>query len=116
MLLITVKITEACPKGADIAELVEVDKRVVELSNGAKERRPVWGAVYTHGLPLGENMATVPAPIDLKVADEVRVVAELLEDADSNGDIHKSREVYDVKRKGEIVWKNEAAVAAAVRV
>lgn len=107
MLLITCKIKEPCAKGDDLAELVQVDTKLVDMSTGKKERRPVWGSPYMTGLPLGENTATCTCPIDLKTGDIVRVNAEIFETTNDDETVSKYRKVFDVKRKTEIVWRDE---------
>lgn len=100
MLLIECKITEACKTGDDFAEVTQVDTHVVELSNGQKERRPIWGSVRMRGLPLGETPGSLPAPVDLRVGDVVRVV-----------DNFPARLLWDVQRGGKAIWSNDALKA-----
>ena len=100
MLLIELSITRACTKNTNIAEVAEVAKKRIQLSNNQWETRPIWGGVYTLGLPLGESSLPCETPIDLHTGDLVRVV-----------DDFPNRMVFDITRSGKVVWQ-DAELAA----
>lgn len=97
MLLVLCNLTRACAKGDNLAEVTEVAKHPVPLSNGQVEMRPVFGSVYLNGLPLGDGPNPIEAPIELQAADVVRVWNNFPEFV-----------LYDVTRKGKQVWLNDA--------
>ena len=97
MLLLDAVITEACPKDTNLAEIVEIDKQRVQLASGGHEMRPVYGGVVVRGLPFGEQSPPVLAPIDLAPGDKLRVIADV-----------ETRAVWDVTRKGKVIWENKA--------
>jgi hypothetical protein len=97
MLLIDCTITEAAPKDTNLAEIVEIEKVRVQLASGGHEMRPVYGGVYVRGLPFGEQSPPVLAPVDLSAGDKLRVIADV-----------ETRAVWDVTRKGKVIWENKA--------
>ena len=106
-LLLDATVSVACAKDTNLAEVVEVGKQRVQLSTGGHRMDPIYSGAYVIGLPFGVQSQPVPAPLDLLTGDRVRVTADMVE-----------REVWDVTRKGKVVWANkriqdaEAAAAA----
>lgn len=96
-LLLDCTVSVACPKDTNLAEIVEIDKKRVQLSNGGHRMDPIFAGVYVIGLPFGLQSVPVPAPVDLLAGDQLRVTADAVE-----------REVWDVTRKGKVIWENKA--------
>ncbi len=93
MLIIEADMMKACKAGANIAEVKQVSTRTVTLSNGVKEKRPVWGSVYLDGLPLGESCPEIKAPIPLETGDHLLVA-----------DLFPERALFEIHRDGKVVW------------
>ena len=93
MLIIEADMMKACKAGANVAEVKQIKTRTVDLSNGQKEQRPVWGSVYLDGLPLGESSPEIKAPIALETGDTIKVV-----------DDFPDRILFEVVRDGKVVW------------
>lgn len=92
MLLTDVTLIDAAPKGANLAEIQKAGKQKVMTSLG-EQWQDVYASVYIAGMPFGNVLLNVPAPIDLLPGDVVRVEA---------GD----KWPYEVRRLGKIIWTN----------
>jgi hypothetical protein len=101
MLLIEATISVACPKDTNLAEVVEIGKTRVSLSTGGHRLDPLYAGAVVVGLPFGTQSVPVPAPLDLLPGDRLRVTADAVE-----------RDVWDVTRKGKVVWENKAVKEA----
>lgn len=101
MLRIDLNITEACPAGTNLAETTVIREWEEKVSNGTIKTRQEREGTYVRGLPLGDDSAPVPAPIDLKVRDVVWVNAD-----------RDDRVALEVVRGGKTVWTNEARKTA----
>lgn len=97
MLVIEADMMKACKAGANIAEVKQIKTRTVELSNGQKEQRPVWGSVYLDGLPLGDSCPEIKSPIPLETGDHLLFA-----------DLFPERVLYEVHRDGKVVWAEKA--------
>src|SRR3990167_2307988 len=100
MLLIDALLTESAPKDTNLAEIVEVGKKKIQLSGGGHRFDPEYGGVYVSGLPFGTSSPPVLAPIDLLPGDKLKIIADI-----------DDRAVYEVWRKVkgklEVVWENK---------
>ena len=86
-------VSQACPKGTNLAELAEVGQETY-VKDGKTLSRPVFACVYLAGNPFEGRVFTLEAPADMQVGDVVRVTA---------GDFA----LLDVARRGKTIWQNE---------
>ena len=93
MLLKEATIIKPVKAGKNIAAIKESGRRKVETSRGS-EYRPVYTGEFVDGLPFGESVPEIKAPIDLQIGDVVRVEAD-------------DYLVWDVDRSGAVVWANK---------
>lgn len=75
MLLIDIEMTRAVEPGANVAELVEVTTKRVQLAAGGFRNDPVLAGAVAKGLPTSSPYPETPAPIELQPGDLVRLSA-----------------------------------------
>lgn len=98
MLLIIETIKTDCPKGANLAEQVQVSRRKIQTVVGDRWE-PVFECTYVSGTPFG-SLPDVVAPCALKAGDVISVEAA-------------EGEVVEVKRGNSVIYTTLAKSAGA---
>lgn len=94
MLIRSGRINQTVEKGKDIAAVEQVDTHVEELSDGHRREVIIYSGVYVNGLPFGQPpLPEIHAPVSLEPGDVVRITAD-------------GYKVFDITRKGAVLWTN----------
>ncbi len=93
MLLKHGEVNRPVKAGKNLAELRQAGISRIETSGGGQKDVPYFTGVYMIGLPYGNAVPEIKAPIDLEAGDIVHIAAD-------------GYKVYEIHRDGKEIWRN----------